>query len=184
MLAKSWIANSDGGRKKIRISVVCVLMSLELCTHLCRLLTLLEKYAAQGLCNGPVSVRPSVRLSACLSHRSKAAAACGGFAAERPAGVTYWLSIDSCRRRRSAANAGSASLGADQRDSTQTCEKYKLQSINWTPMSWVFHYSLLYFVFLSIFTRTGFMLPFRTERVHRKSLRSLYDASAYAVKRS
>ena len=42
-------------------------MSLELCTHLCRLLTLLEKYAAQGLCNGPVSVRLSVRLSACLS---------------------------------------------------------------------------------------------------------------------
>jgi len=30
--------------------------------------------------------RESVRLSVCLSHRSTAATACGGFAAERPAG--------------------------------------------------------------------------------------------------
>jgi len=43
------------------------------------LLTLSAQYAQQGLCNGPVSVCPSV----CLSRRSTAAAACGGFAAER-----------------------------------------------------------------------------------------------------
>ena len=39
--------------------------------------------------------RPSVRTSVCLSHHLTAAAACGGFAAERPAG-----SID--RQRRAA----------------------------------------------------------------------------------
>jgi len=33
--------------------------------------------------------RPSVRLSVRLSHRSTAAAACGGFSAERPAGRRY-----------------------------------------------------------------------------------------------
>jgi len=41
--------------------------------------------------------RPSVRPSVCLSHRSTAAAACGEFAAERPAGRTY---------RSTAAGAG------------------------------------------------------------------------------
>ena len=35
------------------------------------------------------SVRLSARLSVCLFHRSTAAAACGGFAAGRPAGRKY-----------------------------------------------------------------------------------------------
>jgi len=35
------------------------------------------------------NVRPSVRPFVCLSHRSTAAAACGGFAAERPAARIY-----------------------------------------------------------------------------------------------
>jgi len=41
--------------------------------------------ARMGLCNGPVSVRPSV----CLSHLLTVAAACGGFAAGRSAGTRY-----------------------------------------------------------------------------------------------
>jgi len=41
--------------------------------------------ARMGLCNGPVSVRPSV----CLSHLLTVAAACGGFAAGRSAGTKY-----------------------------------------------------------------------------------------------
>ena len=54
------------------------------------------------------------RASVRLSHRSIAAAACGRFAAERPAG---WRcrSIASCgHRRRQAANAGSVTLTADE----------------------------------------------------------------------
>jgi len=43
----------------------------------------------QGLCNGTMSVRPSVRLTVCLSRLSTAAAACGGFAAVGPAGRRY-----------------------------------------------------------------------------------------------
>ena len=50
--------------------------------------------AQQGLGNGPVSVRRSVH----LSHLSTAAAACGGFAAGRPADRRY-RSIDSGGRR-------------------------------------------------------------------------------------
>jgi len=66
----------------------------------------------------PSGVRPSV----CLSRRSTAASACGGFAAERPAGRRYRLIFDgggrrnnrynSAAARRSAANAGSAVLTA------------------------------------------------------------------------
>ena len=54
-----------------------------------------------------MSVRPSV----CLSHLSTAAAAaCGGFAAERPAGSRYrWTAGVG---RRSAANAGSVAFTA------------------------------------------------------------------------
>jgi len=39
--------------------------------------------AEQALCDAPVSVRPSI----CLSRHSAAAAACGGFAAERRVGT-------------------------------------------------------------------------------------------------
>ena len=46
----------------------------------CPLLTLPVEYAKLGLCEGWVSVRPTV----CLSRRSTAAAAAGEFAAERP----------------------------------------------------------------------------------------------------
>ena len=97
-------------------------------------------YAEPGLWNGRVSVRRSVRPSVCLFHRSTAAAACGVFAAERPAGRMHQsiiagagsacqLSIDiSCRRRRSAANAGSVMLRAEDRGSTRTC--FELDSRN------------------------------------------------------
>ena len=69
----------------------------------------------QGLWNGLASVRPSV----CLSHRLTSAAACGAFAAERPAG----------RRNRSIAGDGaqpltrasSIMLTVDGRLWTQTC---------------------------------------------------------------
>jgi len=40
---------------------------------------------AQGLCNGQMSDRPSVR----LSHRSAGASAASEFAADRPAGRRY-----------------------------------------------------------------------------------------------
>jgi len=43
-------------------------------------------------------VRPSVRLSVCLSHHSTAAAACGGFAAERRADVRYRLTAAAAGR--------------------------------------------------------------------------------------
>ena len=71
-------------------------------------------------------VRPSVLPSVCLSHRSEAATAAGGFAAERPAGRRYRLIAASalrapcCRRRRSAANAGSVVLRADEAGSTES----------------------------------------------------------------
>ena len=51
-----------------------------------------------GLCNGQASVRPSV----CLSHRSTAATAAGGFATHRRR--QQQISIDSCGRH--AADAG------------------------------------------------------------------------------
>jgi len=64
--------------------------------------------------------RLSVCLSVCLSHRSTAGAACGGFAAERPAGRTYRLiagaaviSSNVAVARRTAANAGSVVLTAE-----------------------------------------------------------------------
>ena len=68
----------------------------------------LVSYAQHGVCNGPVS--PSV----CLSSLSTAAAACGGFAAERHAGSE--ISIDSGRRP--AATAPSQH-GAQQHGSQQ-----------------------------------------------------------------
>jgi len=55
------------------------------------------QYAEQGLCNGRVSFRPSLRLSVCLFHHSTAAAACDGFAAERP--CWQGISIVSGKRR-------------------------------------------------------------------------------------
>ena len=67
------------------------------------------------------------KLTYLLTYRSIAASAAGGFAAERPvgrryrptaagAGAAYQLQA----RRRSAANAGSVMLRADERGSTQT----------------------------------------------------------------
>jgi len=57
--------------------------------------------------------------SVCLTHRSTEAAACNWFAAERPP-QGQEISIDSCRRPRSAANAGSVLWRAEERRSTQT----------------------------------------------------------------
>ena len=65
------------------------------------LLALPAWYAEQGLCNDRVSV--------CLVHRSTAAAACGGFAAERPADRTY----------RSTAAAASAQQHSAQQHGAQ-----------------------------------------------------------------
>ena len=67
-------------------------------------------------------VRPSVRLFAC---RSTAAAAAGGFAAERPAGRRYRSIAAGAGaayqlHARSAANAGSVTLKADGRGSCNT----------------------------------------------------------------
>ena len=65
---------------------------------------------------------PSVRLSVCLSRRSTAAAVCGRFAAERPAGAPNRLSIDIwCGRQRPAAHAVRVMLRAEKRGSKQTC---------------------------------------------------------------
>ena len=70
------------------------------------------------------SVRPSVCPFVCMSHRSTAAAACGGFAAECPVARSgLEISIDS-RRRRSAANAGSVTLTAQPSDKS----RYRLVS--------------------------------------------------------
>ena len=71
--------------------------------------------------------RPSVHLSVCLSHWSTAATAVREFAAERPVGrkcrsiSAGVLRASCCRRRRSAANAGSVILTAEEGGSTQTC---------------------------------------------------------------
>jgi len=83
------------------------------------LLLTLPANTEPGLCNVRESVRPSV----CLSHRSTAAKAASRFAAERSAGRrcrsiaagALWT------RRRSATNAGSVTLRADGRGSTQIC---------------------------------------------------------------
>jgi len=54
-------------------------------------------------CEYNSGVRPSVRLSACLSQRSTAAAAArGGFAADRPAGMRYRLVATGTLRERAA----------------------------------------------------------------------------------
>jgi len=68
--------------------------------------------------------RPSVRLSVCLSHRSIASAACGGFAAKCPAG----------RRYRSIADDGAqqqtkAVLTAEWQGRAQTCFSCLTQNI-------------------------------------------------------
>jgi len=77
-------------------------------------LTLLAQYEEQRLCNVE-------RLSVRLSHRSTAATAAGGFAAERLAGRRFQLRAPcGMRSPRSAANAGSVTLRADGGDSTQT----------------------------------------------------------------
>jgi len=69
----------------------------------------------QDLCNGTVSVCPSVG----LSHLSTAEAAYGGFAAGRPAGRQYqWIaarracSNGAAAARRTAANASSVTFTA------------------------------------------------------------------------
>jgi len=61
--------------------------------------------------------RPSVRPSVCLSRQLTAAAACGGFAAERPAGRRYrsTAGVSAAATRRSAVNAGSVVLTAEER---------------------------------------------------------------------
>jgi len=58
-------------------------------------LTVLAQYAEQGLYNSQVSVRPSVRLSLCMSHHLTTAAACGSFAAECRVGRIYQLTAES-----------------------------------------------------------------------------------------
>ena len=70
------------------------------------LLTLLANSMRQDLCNGTVSVRPSI----CLSQLSTAAAACGGFAAVGPADRRY-RSI--AARQHAAAKASNVTLSAD-----------------------------------------------------------------------
>jgi len=65
--------------------------------------------------------RPSVRQSVCLSHRSTAAAACGGFAAHAvpewadPPTVAGADAQQQAATRRSEANAGSVILTAEGR---------------------------------------------------------------------
>ena len=80
--------------------------------------TLPAQYAEEDLWSG----RASVRLSVWLSHRLIAAAACGGFAAERPAGRRYrsTAGVSAAATRRSAVNAGSVVLTAEERGWTQT----------------------------------------------------------------
>ena len=74
---------------------------------------------------------PSVR----LSHRSTAAAAARGFAAERPADRRYQsiavgASAVYLQQARSAANAGSVALRAERGGSTQTCSAMYIDNAN------------------------------------------------------
>jgi len=86
----------------------------EMLQYLTSLLALHAQYADHDLCNG----RASVCLSVCLSRRSTAAAACGGFAAEHPAGRKYRstaadaLRAPCSRHRRSAATAPQQMMAA------------------------------------------------------------------------
>ena len=70
-------------------------------------------------------------LSICLSHRSTAATAAGGFAAEHPAGRRCrWIDVlqmSFCRRQRWAANAGSVMLRTDNQGSIRTCVNMQLE---------------------------------------------------------
>ena len=66
--------------------------------------------AVRIVCEAGSMKRSSVRPCVCLSHRSTAAAACGGFAAERLADRKYQ---STAAARRSAANAGRAMLTAE-----------------------------------------------------------------------
>ena len=83
-------------------------------------------------------VRPSVRLSVCLPHYATAAAACGGFAAERRAGGRYRSTAaapdaeDAGRppatRAAATANASSATFTTDAGSWTQTDYYYLANS--------------------------------------------------------
>ena len=68
------------------------------------LLLTLPAFSDERLCNGRVSVRPSV----CLSRLSTAAVTCGRLAAEL--GCVQRIQIDSCRRRAAAVAAGNVML--------------------------------------------------------------------------
>ena len=64
--------------------------------------------------------RSSVRLSVCLSHHSTAAAACGGFPAERRAG----------RRHRSTASAaGRPAAAAPQHGATEHGAQQQMRAV-------------------------------------------------------
>ena len=80
-----WHVSSRGGvatlRTAIHFSLTYLLTYLLTYTHI----DAGRIVCCKRLCNGRVSVRPPVS----LSRRSTAAAECGGFAAERPAGRTY-----------------------------------------------------------------------------------------------
>ena len=77
----------------------------------------------QGLCNGSVSVH----LSVCLSHLSTSACRYSGFAAVGPT-CRWYRSIAAAagRRlaRRTAANASSVTLSADEESLAQTCLQF------------------------------------------------------------
>ena len=81
------------------------------------------------VCNG----RTSIRMSVCLSHRSIAASAAGGFAAERR--CLQQMSIERCGRRAAGAGAQQQILRAGGGGSTQTCfefcQKYTIIAYEW-----------------------------------------------------
>ena len=62
------------------------------------------------------NVRPSVR----LSHRFTAAAACGGFSAERPAGRRYRSTAAGAQQQRRRNTAFSSKCGQCRDDSRNT----------------------------------------------------------------
>ena len=71
--------------------------------------------------------RPSVGLSICLSHRSTSAAACGGFAAERPPGRRYRsIAGAGAKQERYRSTALGSKCGQCHADSRRTSLTYVL----------------------------------------------------------
>ena len=122
----SWLRHCHAPRRQLAPSLfqTCVYFpNMPQIMHMLQLLMRLAQYARQALCNGPVSVRPSVRQSVCLSRDGRQQLRTASLPLSARAGIECRSTAAGAvlqARRRSAANAGSVMLRSDEGGSTQT----------------------------------------------------------------